>query len=93
MGSIGKKNAIFAPFDTLIKKRSFYQDGLGRSIGKVEKRVAFSSPRLPLRGRKLNVNVSHQDKVYAFGRIVYEWMQHRYIEGDMTELAPTGGNV
>jgi poly(3-hydroxybutyrate) depolymerase len=35
--------------------------------------------RLPLRGRKLNLNVTHQDKVYAFGRIAYEWMQHRYL--------------
>lgn len=42
--------------------------------------------RLPLRGRKLNLNVSHEDKVYAFGRIMYEWMLGRYIGGDLGEV-------
>ena len=36
--------------------------------------------RLPLTGQYINLNVSHQDKVLAFGRIAYEWMQRHYLD-------------
>ena len=44
--------------------------------------------RLPFRGRKVNTNVSHRDKVYAFGRLVAQWMHMHYLRTVPPALAP-----
>ena len=46
----------------------------------------YGKHQLPLRGRKINTNISHNDKVYAFARIAFEWMQKRWL--DDTEIVP-----
>jgi hypothetical protein len=42
----------------------------------------YGKHQLPCRGHKINHNVSHEDKVYAFARIAFEWLQGRWLDDE-----------